>query len=46
MSDAMEMMVLSILAPALTCDWMVSKWEKALVTTVILKKYLNLIKKN
>lgn len=35
MSDSMEMMVLSILAPALSCEWEISRWEKALLTTVV-----------
>ena len=34
MSDSMEMMVLSILSPALSCDWGISQWEKAMMTTV------------
>ncbi len=35
MADAMEMMILSILAPALHCDWLLNEWEKALITTVV-----------
>jgi len=35
MADAMEMMLLSILAPALHCDWLLNEWQKALITTVI-----------
>jgi hypothetical protein len=34
MADAMEMMILSILAPALHCDWLLNEWQKALITTV------------
>jgi hypothetical protein len=34
MADAMEMMVLSILAPALHCDWLLNEWQKASITTV------------
>jgi MFS family permease len=34
MSDAMEMMILSILAPALLCEWLLTGWQKALITTV------------
>jgi len=34
MADAMEMMILSILGPALHCDWMVPPWQQALLTTV------------
>lgn len=37
MADAMEMMILSILAPALHCDWLLNEWQKALITTVIFK---------
>jgi len=36
MADAMEMMILSILGPALHCDWMVPPWQQALLTTVCL----------
>ena len=35
MADAMEMMILSILAPALHCDWLLNEWEKALITTIV-----------
>lgn len=35
MSDSMEMMVLSILSPALSCDWGISQWEKAMMTTIV-----------
>ena len=35
MADAMEMMVLSILAPALNCEWNLNEWEKASITTVV-----------
>jgi len=35
MADAMEMMILSILAPALHCDWLLNEWQKALITTVV-----------
>jgi hypothetical protein len=34
MADSMEMMALSILAPALECEWSLNNWEKALVTMV------------
>ena len=34
MADSMEMMVLSILSPALLCEWSLSSWQKALITTV------------
>lgn len=37
MADAMEMMILSILAPALHCDWLLNEWQKALITTVLIK---------
>ena len=35
MADAMEMMILSILAPALHCDWLLNEWQKASITTVV-----------
>lgn len=35
MADAMEMMILSILGPALHCDWLLNEWQKALITTVV-----------
>ncbi len=35
MGDAMEMMILSILGPSLKCDWLLSEWQKALITTVV-----------
>ena len=34
MADSMEMMVISILAPALQCEWSLNSWQKALVTMV------------
>jgi len=34
MADAMEMMILSILSPALKCDWWLESWQQALITTV------------
>lgn len=37
MSDSMEMMVLSVLGPALSCDWDVTEWQKATMTVVIIK---------
>jgi len=40
MADAMEMMILSILGPALHCDWMVPPWQQALLTTVTFFVYL------
>ncbi|XP_072163901.1 synaptic vesicle 2-related protein-like [Diadema setosum] len=35
MADAMEMMILSILSPILRCEWHLSSWEEALITTVV-----------
>ncbi|KAK3603262.1 hypothetical protein CHS0354_007593 [Potamilus streckersoni] len=35
MADAMEMMILSILSPALHCDWQIPSWQQALITTVV-----------
>lgn len=34
MADAMEMMILSILAPQLHCEWRLPNWEVALLTSV------------
>ena len=35
MADSMEMMILSILAPALHCSWNLSGWQQAILTTVV-----------
>ncbi|KAL4223272.1 hypothetical protein ACF0H5_016744 [Mactra antiquata] len=35
MADAMEMMILSILSPALHCDWQINEWKQALITTIV-----------
>uniref|UniRef100_A0A672P424 SV2 related protein n=1 Tax=Sinocyclocheilus grahami TaxID=75366 RepID=A0A672P424_SINGR len=35
MADAMEMMILSILAPQLHCEWALPSWEVALLTSVL-----------
>jgi MFS family permease len=35
MADAMEMMILSILAPALYCEWHISTVEQAMITTCV-----------
>lgn len=35
MADAMEMMILSILAPQLHCEWRLPNWEVALLTSVM-----------
>lgn len=35
MADAMEMMILSILSPALHCDWQIDSWKQALITTMV-----------
>ena len=34
MADAMEMMVLSIIAPYLKCKWNLTSFEEAFITTV------------
>ena len=39
MADAMEMMILSILAPALHCDWKLPPFQQALLTTVTIKLF-------
>lgn len=35
MADAMEMMILSILAPQLHCEWALPSWQVALLTSVL-----------
>lgn len=35
MADAMEMMILSILSPALSCEWGISRFQQALITTCV-----------
>ncbi|RZC40912.1 synaptic vesicle 2-related protein [Asbolus verrucosus] len=35
MADSMEMTILSILSPALHCDWHISRYQQALTTTVV-----------
>ncbi|XP_055862961.1 synaptic vesicle 2-related protein-like isoform X2 [Biomphalaria glabrata] len=35
MADAMEMMILAILSPALHCEWRLEGWQEALITTVV-----------
>ncbi|XP_065106201.1 synaptic vesicle 2-related protein-like [Paramisgurnus dabryanus] len=35
MADAMEMMLLSIVAPQLRCDWRLSSWKVAFITAVV-----------
>uniref|UniRef100_A0A8I3PY63 SV2 related protein n=1 Tax=Canis lupus familiaris TaxID=9615 RepID=A0A8I3PY63_CANLF len=35
MADAMEMMILSILAPQLHCEWQLPSWQVALLTSVV-----------
>ena len=35
MADAMEMMILSILGPALHCEWHISEYQQATLTTVV-----------
>ncbi|XP_046340133.2 synaptic vesicle 2-related protein-like [Haliotis rufescens] len=35
MADAMEMMILAILSPALHCEWQLQGWQEALITTVV-----------
>ena len=34
MADSMEMMILSIISPALKCAWNLPDWKQALITTV------------
>lgn len=35
MADAMEMMILAILSPALHCEWQLEGWKQAMITTVV-----------
>lgn len=35
MADSMEMTILSILSPALHCEWNINKYQQALTTTVV-----------
>ncbi|XP_076043243.1 synaptic vesicle 2-related protein [Oratosquilla oratoria] len=35
MADSMEMMILSILSPALHCSWHLSEWKQASLTTAV-----------
>lgn len=35
MSDSMEMTILSVLGPALHCDWGISRYQQAMVTTIV-----------
>lgn len=34
MADSMEMTILSILSPALHCEWHITRYQQALTTTV------------
>jgi len=34
LADGMEMMVISIIDPAVHCQWMVPTWQQALLTSV------------
>lgn len=35
MADSMEMTILSVLGPALHCDWKISRYQQALTTTIV-----------
>ncbi|GFS17466.1 synaptic vesicle 2-related protein [Elysia marginata] len=35
MADAMEMMILAILSPALHCEWRLEGWQEAFITTIV-----------
>lgn len=35
MSEAIELMILSILSPALQCEWGISQYQQAFLTTVV-----------
>ncbi|GFR77090.1 synaptic vesicle 2-related protein [Elysia marginata] len=36
MADSMEIMLLSILGPVLSCDWFLPPWQQALLTTLVM----------
>ncbi|XP_072044036.1 synaptic vesicle 2-related protein-like [Amphiura filiformis] len=40
MTDAGELMLLSMLSPELHCEWNLAKWQQALITTVVFVGYL------
>ena len=40
MSDAGELMLLSMLSPELHCKWHLAKWQQALITTIVFCGYL------
>ena len=40
MTDAGELMLLSMLSPELQCKWHLQKWQQALITTVVFIGYL------
>lgn len=35
MADSMEMTILSVLGPALQCDWGITRYQQALTTTIV-----------
>lgn len=35
MADAMEMMILTILSPALKCEWHINNFQQAMITTCV-----------
>ena len=37
-TDALEMLLLSVLSPELRCEWMLPEWKVALITTVSIMK--------
>ena len=39
-ADAMELMILSILSPAVKCQWMLSNYEEAMITSVVFVGFL------
>ena len=41
LADAMEMMILSILAPALHCSWHITEVQQATITTVVFLGKIN-----
>ena len=39
-ADAMELMILSILSPAVKCQWMLSNFEEAMITSIVFVGFL------
>jgi hypothetical protein len=46
MADSMEMTILSILSPALHCEWHITRYQQALTTTVSVLNSVNIVDVN